>query len=101
MGDRDTIFFVTNASTSITQQQGIVQAINNKPDSILIGTRFKRTKLAYREPPSAWILPASVGVGLFLLALIITGLVKYGFFKRDKKAMLEKVKEEEESVSYR
>ncbi len=78
-------------------QELLSQPDNDKPDKALITLTVSGERIIVGEIPLAgWVIPVSVVVGVFFLALVVIGMAKFGFFQRDtvSKMMKEKLLEE-------
>jgi len=88
--NKDIIYYVTEASVTITQPSNIVQKTGYK--STLIATIFLGSPVT--QQIAVWIITISVILGVILLILLILALIKIGFFDRKKKLELEALKVE-------
>jgi len=90
--NKDIIYYVTEASITITQPSNVVQKKGHKSDTTLIATTFLGSPVI--QQIAMWIITVSVILGVILLILLILALIKIGFFNRKKKLELEALKVE-------
>ncbi|GAB6027783.1 hypothetical protein CHUAL_002018 [Chamberlinius hualienensis] len=93
MNKLDAALFVTEGSISITSTPSDIQPVINRPDVTAVTTEIKPGSPPLPESLAPWIIPVSVIGGLLLLILITVALVKMGFFKRQAREDMEKLKE--------
>ncbi|XP_043271605.1 integrin alpha-8-like [Venturia canescens] len=93
---KDIVYFVSNGSVSIKQPEGIIQAMDDKPDSVLVSTTFVGSPIA--AGIALWIVVLSVLLGILLLILLTLGLVRLGFFHRKKQEDLEALRAESDKT---
>ncbi|XP_071803808.1 integrin alpha-9-like isoform X2 [Asterias amurensis] len=88
---------ISDVKVQINNPQDLLsQPENHKPDKALITLTVSREKIEAGEIPLAdWVIPVSVGLGVLLLAAVVLGMAKLGFFRRNTVAKMKKKLNEE------
>ncbi|KAF5292281.1 hypothetical protein FQA39_LY03315 [Lamprigera yunnana] len=90
LGQRDIIVFATQGAVTIKNPINFKQT-GDRPDSAKVLSVFIGE--SGKEKVDTWIIIVAAITGLLLLLLLIIGLIKAGFFQRNKKRELEALKE--------
>ncbi|CAG2060372.1 unnamed protein product, partial [Timema podura] len=85
---KDIVYLSTQGHVKITQPDNYNSSMNTRPDLVQVSTMFR-----INEPRKVakYIIALSIIAGILLILFIVTGLIKAGFFKREKKEELKQL----------
>nr|CAD7197136.1 unnamed protein product [Timema douglasi] len=88
IGMKDIVYLSTQGQVKITQPENYNSSLNTRPDWVQVSTMFR-----INEPRKVakYIIALSIIAGILLVLFIVTGLIKAGFFKREKKEELKQL----------
>ncbi|GBL83085.1 Integrin alpha-9 [Araneus ventricosus] len=94
------IEFITGGEVQIRDDGSGVVARHHHPDKTMVRTAIVSSALRESEEIAQWIIFVSIGVGILLLLIILILLIKFGFFKREQKEKMEKMKSKGDMKEY-
>ncbi|GFT56375.1 integrin alpha-4 [Nephila pilipes] len=94
------IEFITGGEVLIRDDGSGVNPKHHHPYKTVVRTVIVSSALRESEEIAQWIIFVSIGVGILLLLIILILLIKFGFFKREQKEKMEKMKSKGELKDY-
>ncbi|GFV68861.1 integrin alpha-4 [Trichonephila clavipes] len=94
------IEFITGGEVLIREDGSGVNPKHHHPDKTVVRTVIVSSALRESEEIAQWIIFVSIGVGILLLLIILILLIKFGFFRREQKEKMEKMKSKGELKDY-